>query len=171
VTGHAKVIHSHENACCGGGFTKVCDSMVWHTSSMIDEFIRARATFRRFTKTPPDRALLVHGQQRFGFGRPTLPSFQAQRRKTIAPFDGQLDRPRRSRLRHGHFDPQFLSGTTYRGIHGMRSILAAPRGRVSEKSQPDSTRWGLSLLCYVSILPPTQAPSEWRRQAVAYLWP
>src|ERR1700752_4307428 len=46
-------------------------------------------------------------------------SFQAQRCETIALFDGQLNRPRRSRLRHGHFHPRFLSGITYRGIHGM----------------------------------------------------
>src|SRR5260370_10370054 len=46
-------------------------------------------------------------------------SFHTERCETLTPFDGQLDRPRRSRPRHSHFHPQFLPGTTHRGIRGM----------------------------------------------------
>src|SRR4029077_19189390 len=85
------------------------------------EMVRARATFekRSFTKTPPTScAVLVRGQCRLALARRYL-SFDTQRGETLAPFDGQPDRTRRSRLWHGHFHTQFLSGPTHRRIHGM----------------------------------------------------
>src|SRR5260370_5236968 len=68
-------------------------------------------------------------------------SFHTQRCETLTPFDGQLDRPRRSRPRHSHVHPQSLPVTTHRGTRGM------PLVRERHLSGTDTNRDKFCLQC------------------------